>query len=181
MFNATRYTIAKQAHNVSRHHCRTLSALVSSTIRGEQQHAGGDDAFKYSAAAGLSLGIASALLMSNSNGTTRAEADVTSNGKYKTLPPQKYASPPAIKPHPIEGVNDPPPRPDLPTIPLEEVEEHCDEESMWFMFRGAVYDLTFFKNGHPGGTPVSFLKHCFSLKMTICYCIFEFIQENTLK
>jgi len=52
-----------------------------------------------------------------------------------------------------EEVNYPPPRPDLPTIPLEEVAEHCDEDSLWFTFRGAVYDLTFFINGHPGGTP----------------------------
>uniref|UniRef100_A0A7S2YTY0 sulfite oxidase n=1 Tax=Entomoneis paludosa TaxID=265537 RepID=A0A7S2YTY0_9STRA len=48
--------------------------------------------------------------------------------------------------------NHPPPRPELPTIPLDEVAEHCDEDSMWFTFRGAVYDLTFFINGHPGGT-----------------------------
>ena len=52
--------------------------------------------------------------------------------------------------------NQPPPRPDLPTIPLDVVAEHCDEESMWFTFRGAVYDLTFFIHGHPGGTPVRF-------------------------
>lgn len=53
----------------------------------------------------------------------------------------------------IKEPNDPPPRPDLPTIPLEEVCEHCDEESMWYTFRGGVYDLTFFLNGHPGGAP----------------------------
>ena len=50
--------------------------------------------------------------------------------------------------------NNPPKRPDLPIIPLEEVAEHCDEDSLWYTFRGAVYDLTFFINGHPGGTPV---------------------------
>src|SRR5210317_807234 len=49
--------------------------------------------------------------------------------------------------------NNPPARPDLPTIPLEEVAEHADEESLWYTFRGGVYDLTFFINGHPGGTP----------------------------
>lgn len=161
MLNATRYTIARQAHHhASRHHCRALSALASA-IREEKQHAGGDRTFKYSAGAGSSLGIASALLLINSSGnakSTRAEAAGAASygNNRRTLPPQKYASPPAIKPHPIEGVNDPPQRPDLPTIPLEDVEDHCDEESMWFMFRGAVYDLTFFKNGHPGGTPVSF-------------------------
>ena len=42
--------------------------------------------------------------------------------------------------------NNPPPRPDLPTIPLEEVAEHADEESLWYTFRGGVYDLTFFIN-----------------------------------
>lgn len=52
-----------------------------------------------------------------------------------------------------EDQNAPTPRPDLPTIPLEEVAEHCDEDSLWYTFRGGVYDLTFFINGHPGGTP----------------------------
>ena len=49
--------------------------------------------------------------------------------------------------------NDPPTRADLPTISLEDVAEHADEESLWYTFRGGVYDLTFFINGHPGGTP----------------------------
>ena len=57
----------------------------------------------------------------------------------------------------IEDPNNPPPRPDLPTISLEEIAEHADEDSLWYTFRGAVYDLTFFINGHPGGTPVSAL------------------------
>jgi hypothetical protein len=59
---------------------------------------------------------------------------------------------PSIEP---EDPNTPPSRPELPTIPLEEVAEHCDEDALWYTFRGAVYDLTFFINGHPGGTPVS--------------------------
>jgi hypothetical protein len=53
----------------------------------------------------------------------------------------------------IKEENDPAPRPDLPTIPLEEVAEHCEEDSLWYTFRGGIYDLTFFINGHPGGTP----------------------------
>ena len=52
--------------------------------------------------------------------------------------------------------NQPPPRPDLPTYSLEEVAEHCDEESLWYTFRGGVYDMTFFLQGHPGGAPVSY-------------------------
>ena len=76
---------------------------------------------------------------------------------HSTLPPQKYPSPEPIPIHGEEShhsdYNNPPFRSDLPTIPLEEVAEHCDEESMWFTFRGGVYDMTFFLNGHPGGTP----------------------------
>jgi cytochrome b involved in lipid metabolism len=53
----------------------------------------------------------------------------------------------------IHPNNFPPPRPDLPEISLEEIAEHCDEDSMWFTFRGAVYDMTFFQQGHPGGAP----------------------------
>lgn len=49
--------------------------------------------------------------------------------------------------------NRPPPRPDLPTYALEEVADHCDEESLWYTFRGGVYDLTDFQQGHPGGLP----------------------------
>lgn len=84
---------------------------------------------------------------------------LTEESKYRSRPEQKYESPRSI---PVKGAeshhadyNDPPTRPDLPTISLEEVREHADEDSMWFTFRGAVYDLTFFKYGHPGGTPVS--------------------------
>jgi hypothetical protein len=33
-------------------------------------------------------------------------------------------------------LNSPPPRPDLPTYSREEVSEHCDEDSLWYTFRG---------------------------------------------
>jgi sulfite oxidase len=49
--------------------------------------------------------------------------------------------------------NRPPPRPDLPTIPLSELQEHIDDDSLWYTFRGGVYDLTDFQQGHPGGLP----------------------------
>lgn len=90
---------------------------------------------------------------------TASTVTLMEESKYRSRPAQKYESPRSI---PVKGAeshhadyNDPPTRPDLPIIPLEEVREHVDEDSMWFTFRGAVYDLTFFKYGHPGGTPVS--------------------------
>jgi hypothetical protein len=55
-------------------------------------------------------------------------------------------------------LNEPPSRPDLPTYTREEVAEHCDEDSLWYTFRGAVYDLTFFYKGHPGGSTVRSLQ-----------------------
>jgi cytochrome b involved in lipid metabolism len=93
------------------------------------------------------------------------------------MEPQKMKSVAISRdPIPMEDPNTPPPRPELPTIPLEDVAEHNDESSLWFTFRGAVYDLTFFILGHPGGTPVSrkrrLRKCCIypwdSLLMTFC-------------
>ena len=88
---------------------------------------------------------------------TLLEQPESSGHQYQTLPPQKYPNP---EEPPIHGkashhadFNDPPPRPDLPTYSIDDVAEHCDESSLWYTFRGAVYDLTFFINGHPGGTP----------------------------
>ena len=79
--------------------------------------------------------------------------------QYQTLPKQKYPDPRPIPKHGPEfhhsDPNNPPPRPDLPTISLDKVEEHNDEDSIWFTYRGAVYDMTFFLNGHAGGKPVS--------------------------
>mmetsp|Transcript_29658 Transcript_29658/g.61983 ORF Transcript_29658/g.61983 Transcript_29658/m.61983 type:complete len:186 (+) Transcript_29658:63-620(+) len=57
-------------------------------------------------------------------------------------------------PEPIQPDNIPPPRPDLPTYTMEEVSEHAEEDDMWFTFRGAVYNMSFFAQGHPGGFPV---------------------------
>lgn len=55
----------------------------------------------------------------------------------------------------IHPNNYPPPRPDLPVYTMEEVAEHADEDSLWYTFRGGVYDMTPFAQGHPGGFPVS--------------------------
>jgi hypothetical protein len=80
---------------------------------------------------------------------TAGTATLMEESKYRARPAQKYESPREIPVKSAEShhgdYNDPPPRPDLPTISLEEVREHADEDSMWFTFRGAVYDLTFFQ------------------------------------
>lgn len=76
--------------------------------------------------------------------------------KYEALPPPPRAPPQGAGADTTS--NRPPARPDLPVISLDEVAEHCDEDSLWYTFRGAVYDMTFFVNGHPGGTPVRMCK-----------------------
>jgi len=110
------------------------------------------------APAALSISIAGDSRFSSPTSLEAAAPKTKKKSKHQERPEQKYAAPPPISP-PLstDAANDPPPRPDLPTIPFEEVEEHCDEDSMWFTFRGAVYDLTFFLDGHPGATPVSAL------------------------
>ena len=59
-------------------------------------------------------------------------------------------------------INQPPNRPDLPVFTIEEVAEHTDENSLWYTFRGGVYDLTPFYEGHPGGAPVRIINHLFN-------------------
>ena len=49
------------------------------------------------------------------------------------------SSPVAIPDKP--RTNQPPPRPDLPVYTREEVAEHTDQDSLWYTFRGGVYDL----------------------------------------
>lgn len=97
-------------------------------------------------AVGMGLGIATA-------GT------VTFMEPHKALYPQpKDMIPNGETPVSIENapkINQPTSRPDLPTFSREEVAEHCDEDSLWYTFRGGVYDLTSFYQGHPGGAPVS--------------------------
>jgi Cytochrome b5-like Heme/Steroid binding domain len=46
-----------------------------------------------------------------------------------------------------DDFNQPSYRPDLPIYSMD---------SLWYTFRGGVYDMTSFVNGHPGGTPVSY-------------------------
>lgn len=118
------------------------STLHTSTKTGEKQQ---QNILAY-------LGLAAAAAATGTSLTFLEE-----KWNYQKLPTQKYPDPPSYVKHGASShhseLNNPPKRPDLPIIPLAEVEEHNDEDSMWFIFRGAVFDMTFFKNGHPGGTP----------------------------
>lgn len=136
---------------------RTFSVLIpnGSSSSGER---GGGTVTAIGTSALLGAAVAFACTRDN---TSLEEA------RYQTLPEQKYPSPEAS---PMHGkvshhsdYNDPPPRPDLPTLTLEDVAEHNNESSMWFTFRGAVYNMTFFIDGHPGGSTVS---HCDSFPFT---------------
>ena len=107
-----------------------------------------------------------------------AAGGVTAMEKKQKLPKQKYTSPAEL---PIQGkeshhgdYNDPPPRPDLPTFKLEDVAEHCDESSLWYTFRGAVYDLTVNDNDYIGvvdwiGFRVFFISHVYDLCTLVLY------------
>lgn len=111
---------------------RTMATQVGSLSSSSSPS---DGRFWLAAAAGTVLGIAA--LQQQDNATTAMEKA-----------PQRRGS--QIHPN-----NYPPSRPDLPVYTMEEVAEHADEDSMWFTFRGGVYDMTPFAQGHPGGFPVS--------------------------
>lgn len=70
----------------------------------------------------------------------------------------------------IHPNNNPPPRPDLPIYTMEEISEHTEEDSMWFTFRGGVYDMTPFAQGHPGGFPV---------RVCVCVCVMKLHKSPT--
>ena len=137
------------ARRVAQHHSSTAARAFAATATGNAttkangtSNTGGQRQSPYY---GPLAAMGAALFGAMTAGTmTMLEA------KQK-LPKQKYTSPADIVIHGKEShhadYNDPPPRPDLPTFKMEDVAEHCDESSLWFTFRGAVYDMTFFLNG----------------------------------
>mmetsp|Transcript_9031 Transcript_9031/g.22031 ORF Transcript_9031/g.22031 Transcript_9031/m.22031 type:complete len:678 (+) Transcript_9031:359-2392(+) len=114
------------------------------------------------AAAAASLVVMAALLAANdARNVNRKVAYMETSTCDPSSRPAKFdiaPAPPGTKKHNVSDpskadFNQPPPRPDLPTFPLSEVQEHNDEDSLWYTFRGGVYDLTHFQQGHPGGLP----------------------------
>jgi hypothetical protein len=139
-------------------HSRSPAAALRAFSAAAAPNAGRDSSFKPPNATLATLGAAALLGAAAAGTVTALEEDPS---KYQARPAQKYPSP---EPNPIHSAaeenhqsqyNHPPPRHDLPTIAFDDVAEHCDESSLWYTFRGGVYDLTFFYHGHPSGEPVS--------------------------
>ena len=133
------------ARRVALQHSSTATRAFASSVAGKTSSGGRNSSSSSSNNHGPMAAVGAALLGAVTAGT------VTLLEHKQKLPKQKYTSPAVI---PIQGkeshhadYNDPPPRPDLPTYTLEDVAEHNDESSLWFTFRGAVYDMTFFING----------------------------------
>ena len=130
------------ARRVAQQHTSTATRAFASTLSAQSA----PNKQQTNDSRGPLAALAAALLGAGSAAT------VTLMEQKQKLPKQKYTSPAHIPIHGKEShhadYNDPPPRPDLPTFKLEDVAEHCDESSLWFTFRGAVYDMTFFLNGY---------------------------------
>lgn len=142
-----RPTFTLRSYNVARFAARSFASEAQSIMGAKAPNT--KPATPYLASAAALLATGAGLMAGMPQTKTKMEED--SSFTHQKRPKQKYASP---EPNPIHGkeshhgdFNDPPPRPDLPTIPLEEVQEHNSLDDMWFTFRGAVYDFTFFKYG----------------------------------
>ena len=106
------------------------------------------------AATGLSLAGAASVTLMEANRKKKRNAITSHYPQPASMVPSPDSGTPTTIPKPSQ-INSPPPRPDLPIFSRDEVAEHCDEDSLWYSFRGGVYDLTPFYQGHPGGAPVS--------------------------
>mmetsp|Transcript_34963 Transcript_34963/g.51959 ORF Transcript_34963/g.51959 Transcript_34963/m.51959 type:complete len:670 (-) Transcript_34963:83-2092(-) len=129
-----------------------VRTLGSQAQRLGRTNTGGSNYNNTSFGRGLAVAAAAATMATAVASVTKMEeAPTTTTAKPST--PATTNNNNDNKFYSIAADNNPPPRPELPTIPLEDVSEHNDEESMWFTFRGAVYDMTGFLQGHPGGAP----------------------------
>jgi cytochrome b involved in lipid metabolism len=156
-----RQATTKYTPLVSRVATRSLATRAQNSVAAAaaSKKTNGDNnesrAFYIRAAAALAMSMATAgtvTMMEARKGKMPPSATMTDEN-----PPHKVRE--------IPRVNQPPPRPDLPIFTAEDVSEHYDESSLWYTFRGGVYDLTAFYEGHPGGSPVSIVS--FSSKLYV--------------
>ena len=124
----------------------------------EQTNRNGNKHFVYAAAA-----VGAAATVAAATTTT-----VTMMDQRRRIQPH-YPQPDTMVPSPIEApttlpqkptVNSPPKRPDLPVFSRDEVAEHCDEDSLWYTFRGYV---------------------CVCVCVCICYICFLFPGRDVCK
>ena len=121
---------------------QTNAAASSSTTRTNNKNGRGRGG-RQSSSSWNKLNIATALGLSAVTATSVTLMDEqyqlqlkqpTQFLKPQTMVPRKDTSPTTIPEQP--RLNSPPPRPDLPIYTREEVSEHCDEDSLWYTFRG---------------------------------------------
>ena len=102
------------------------------------KHGNRNDRFFHGSTAAVAAAAAAAAIAT----ATATAATVTLSDRR--LQPQ-YPQPDTMVPSPVEApttlpqgasVNSPPARPDLPIFSRDEVAEHCDEDSLWYTFRG---------------------------------------------
>jgi hypothetical protein len=116
---------------------RSLATQASQTANGHHRASSSSSSWK--------LEIAMVLGLSTVTATSITLLDAQKEKKRKKQPhfsqpdemvSTKLSSSAIISDQP--RVNTPPPRPDLPIYTREEVAEHCDEDSLWYTFRGTI-------------------------------------------
>ena len=141
--NAARVSARRAVRAVAPLHGRTASAAAAAANIIPASAAGAEGSARSRAAAFVlaAMGAGAALWATSPDAT-----GLSCKGKSTiTLTPPEDV--------PNEESNTPPPRPDLPTYRLSDLRAHSGpEEGCWVSFRGAVYDITGFLYGHPGGT-----------------------------
>ena len=146
---ASRQSLSNLSRAFARHGIRALGCQQSQLFRTTTTAANEEKVNNARHFGGIGLAALAGALTAGS--LTLADTEF-----WHPMPVSVEVRKPASKFYSITADNIPPKRPDLPTIPLEQVAEHCEEGDMWYTFRGAVYNMSFFLNGHPGGAPVSY-------------------------
>eukprot|EP00538_Stauroneis_constricta_P011208 CAMPEP_0119554022 /NCGR_PEP_ID=MMETSP1352-20130426/6614_1 /TAXON_ID=265584 /ORGANISM="Stauroneis constricta, Strain CCMP1120" /LENGTH=678 /DNA_ID=CAMNT_0007600537 /DNA_START=94 /DNA_END=2130 /DNA_ORIENTATION=- len=134
---------------------RAMSALATNarSAGDSSSSAAADNRHLLAAASVFGLMAATAATASSISSNTSMEAAAKARPAQTIKADPNGVTPKERGEHLKPEFNHPPPRPDLPTYSMEEVAEHAEENDMWYTFRGGVYDLSFFLNGHPGGAP----------------------------
>lgn len=124
----SRQSLSKLNQGFARHGRRALGSQ-SQFLRATSTAANEEKANNVRHFGGIGLAALAGAITAGS--LTLAESDF-----WHPMPVSVEARKPASKFYSITADNIPPKRPDLPTIPLDQIAEHNDEGDMWFTFRG---------------------------------------------